>query len=67
MKQSPYSPGYPLDGAPGMDAKLLATYRKTFSEMYNDADFIADAKKGRMELDPHSGEEVQEIVKGSFD
>jgi tripartite-type tricarboxylate transporter receptor subunit TctC len=56
----------PFVGPPGMDAKLLATYRKAFTEMYNDADFIADAKKSRMELDPHSGEEVQEIVKGTL-
>ena len=56
----------PFVGAPGMDAKLLATYRKAFTEMYNDADFLADAKKSRMELDPHSGEEVQEIVKGTL-
>jgi tripartite-type tricarboxylate transporter receptor subunit TctC len=56
----------PFVGPPEMNAKLLATYRKAFTEIYNDADFLADAQKSRMELEPHSGEEVQEIVKGTL-
>jgi tripartite-type tricarboxylate transporter receptor subunit TctC len=56
----------PFVGPPDMDSGLLATYRKAFTAMYNDPDFIADAKKSRMELEPHSGEEVQEIVKGTL-
>jgi tripartite-type tricarboxylate transporter receptor subunit TctC len=56
----------PFVAPPQMDGKLVATYRQAFAAMYQDVDFLADAKKNRMELDPHTGDEVQEIVKGTL-
>ena len=49
-----------------MDPKLVATYRQAFTAMTLNDDFLADAKKGRMELEPHTGEEVQAIVAGTL-
>lgn len=56
----------PFVGAPQMDPKQVAVYRQAFTAMTRNDDFLADAKKGRMELEPHTGEEVQQIVAGTL-
>jgi tripartite-type tricarboxylate transporter receptor subunit TctC len=56
----------PFVGPPDMPPALLALYRRSFEAMYRDADFLADAAKNRMELEPHSGAEVQAIVAGTL-
>jgi tripartite-type tricarboxylate transporter receptor subunit TctC len=42
--------------------EVLAAYRKAFDEMIKDAEFIADADKRRLVLDPVGGAEVQDNV-----
>jgi hypothetical protein len=36
--------------------------RKAFVETLKDPDFIADAKKSRLDTDPLTGEEIEKIV-----
>ena len=56
----------PFVGPPQLPPALLAIYRAAFTAMYQNADFLADAAAGHMELEPHSGAEVQEIVAGTL-
>ena len=57
----------PFVGPPQLPPALLATYPFAFTAMYNDRDFLADASQEfGMELEPHSGAEVQQIVAGTL-
>ena len=56
----------PFVGAPQMNPKQVAVYRQAFTAMTKNDDFLADAQKSRMELEPHTGEEVQAIVAGTL-
>ncbi|MGE0746040.1 MAG: Bug family tripartite tricarboxylate transporter substrate binding protein [Rhodospirillales bacterium] len=47
---------------PGVPADRAAALRKAFADTMKDRDFIAEAEKRKMDLDPMSGEEVQKIV-----
>ncbi len=47
---------------PGLPADRVRTLRSAFMAMINDADFLAEIKKGDAELNPLSGEELQKIV-----
>ena len=40
--------------------------RKAFVESLKDPEFIADAKKSRLDTDPLTGEEVEKIVRQLF-
>ena len=52
----------PFAGPPGLPPEILALYRKAFADMEKDAAFIEDAKKGGVDLDPLSGEEIAKIA-----
>lgn len=43
-----------------------AVLRKAFLDTLNDAAFRADAEKGRLDIEPVSGEEIERIVHGLF-
>jgi hypothetical protein len=40
--------------------------RKAFVDTLNDAEFLADAKKSRLDTDPLTGEEIEKIVGALF-
>jgi tripartite-type tricarboxylate transporter receptor subunit TctC len=40
--------------------------RKAFMDTMKDPEFLADAKKSKLDIDPLSGEEVQKMVAGMF-
>jgi tripartite-type tricarboxylate transporter receptor subunit TctC len=40
--------------------------RQAFLDTYKDADFLAEAKKASLDLDPVTGEEMEQIVAGLF-
>jgi hypothetical protein len=44
----------------------VAILRKAFIDTLNDPEFKADAAKGRLDVEPVSGEEVERIVHGLF-
>jgi hypothetical protein len=41
--------------------------RKAFMNTMRDREFLADAKKSNISIDPSSGEEVEKLVSGIFD
>jgi len=40
--------------------------RKAFMDTMKDPDFLAEARKSKLDLDPLSGEEVENLVRGFF-
>ena len=56
----------PFAGPPKLAPELLEMYRSAFTAMYGDAEFLADAAKNRMDLEPRPGSEVAAIVAGTL-
>jgi tripartite-type tricarboxylate transporter receptor subunit TctC len=54
----------PYAAPPGIPPELLAAYRTAFNAMVKDPEFLAEAEKQRLDVDPQSGEEVAKIVAG---
>lgn len=53
----------PVLAPPDVPAERVAVLRKAFMEMANDPDFIADAAKMKLEVNPSSSESVEEVIK----
>jgi tripartite-type tricarboxylate transporter receptor subunit TctC len=51
---------------PGTPKPLVETLRKAFSATLKDPEFLADAKKARLDIDPIDGESIANEVKGLF-
>jgi len=54
--------GRPFVVAPGVPADRVAVLRAAFDATMKDADFLAEAKKQRMEIDPVSGAEINALL-----
>jgi tripartite-type tricarboxylate transporter receptor subunit TctC len=52
--------------APGTPKDRVQMLRKAFMEVLQDKEFIADAKKSKLDTDPLTGEEVEKIVATLF-
>ena len=52
----------PFAGPPGLPPAILTAFRKAFEAMEKDKEFIEDATKGGVDLDPLSGDEVAKIA-----
>jgi len=48
--------------APGTPPDRVKTLREAYSRSMKDPELIAEAKKGRMDMDPTSGEELQTLI-----
>jgi tripartite-type tricarboxylate transporter receptor subunit TctC len=54
--------GRPYMAPPGVPAERAAALRKAFDEMVKDPAFLAEAMKGRLEITPISGVELQQLL-----
>ena len=54
--------GRPLFTTPGVPPERVTALRRAFDATMKDPEFLADAKKAELDLNPVSGEEVQRIV-----
>jgi tripartite-type tricarboxylate transporter receptor subunit TctC len=54
--------GRPIAGPPDMPAARLATLRKAFMDTMADPEFLADAQKTNVDIDPATGEQVGELL-----
>ncbi len=54
--------GRPLAFAGGVPADRVAAVRKAFDETMRDADFLKEAEKLQIEVDPVRGEDMQKVV-----
>ena len=59
--------GRPLVAPPGMPAERIAILRDAYSRAMNDAELVAEANKGRMDMDPSTGQELQKLLKDVMD
>jgi tripartite-type tricarboxylate transporter receptor subunit TctC len=55
--------GRPFLGPPGIPPDRLQALRKAFMDTMHDKDFLADAEKSQLEINPVDGEELQKLVK----
>ena len=55
--------GRPYLAPPELPADRVALLRKAFSDTMKDKDFLTDAEKSQLEINPVSGEEVEKLVK----
>ena len=51
---------------PGTPKLLVQTLRKGLIDTLRDPEFVADAKKSKLEIDPIGGEDVEREIKGLF-
>jgi tripartite-type tricarboxylate transporter receptor subunit TctC len=55
--------GRPYLAPPNLPADRLATLRQAFMDTMTDKDFVADADKAGIEINPVSGADVEKLVK----
>ncbi|MBI4528272.1 MAG: hypothetical protein HY695_31140 [Deltaproteobacteria bacterium] len=51
---------------PGTPKELVQVLRRSFSDTMHDRDFLADAKKSNLNIDPMTGEELEKTAAGFF-
>jgi tripartite-type tricarboxylate transporter receptor subunit TctC len=54
--------GRPIYSTPDVPKDRVAALRKAFDETMKDQQFVSDAKQGKLDLDPVSGERLQQVV-----
>ena len=54
--------GRPFVGPPGIPDDRVAALRKAFMDTMKDPEFLAEAEKGKLEITPVAGEEIQKLV-----
>jgi tripartite-type tricarboxylate transporter receptor subunit TctC len=55
--------GRPIAAPPGVPAAILETLRTAFMRTMYDPDFLEDARKGNLDIDPASGAEVEKLLR----
>jgi tripartite-type tricarboxylate transporter receptor subunit TctC len=63
---SPAAIGYAFAMAPAVPADRVATLRKAFDAMMKDPELKADAAKAKLDLDPVSGEQLEQSIQAMF-
>jgi tripartite-type tricarboxylate transporter receptor subunit TctC len=58
----PQGLGRSFAAPPGLPPERLKTLRDAFTATMKDAAFLADAEKGKLDISPQTGEEVQKLV-----
>jgi len=59
--------GRPMMVTPGTPADRVKILRDAYVKTLSDPDVLEEAKKGRMDVDPATGEELEALVKEIFD
>lgn len=63
----PQEMGRPHVAPPGIPADRLQILRKAFDETMTDPEFLADAKKMQMMIEPMTGSEMDALIKKAYD
>ena len=58
--------GRPFVAPPNVPADRVAVLRQAFMDTMKDKDFLAEADKMQLEINPVSGEEVEKLVKDVY-
>jgi tripartite-type tricarboxylate transporter receptor subunit TctC len=59
--------GRPMMATPGTPPERVKILREAYAKVLNDPEALVEAKKGRMDVEPTSGEELESLVKEIFD
>ena len=59
--------GRPLVAVPGTPAERVKTLRDAYSKAMKDPELVAEANKGRMDMDPSTGEQLQRLMNEVMD
>lgn len=59
--------GRPIVATPGTPPDRLKTLREAFNKAMKDPDLLAEAQKGRMDVDPESGENLEKLANRVLD
>ncbi|HEV8340957.1 MAG TPA: tripartite tricarboxylate transporter substrate-binding protein [Candidatus Binatia bacterium] len=51
---------------PGTSKELVKLLRKAFMDTLKDTEFLAEARKGNLDIEPVTGEEIEAVVNGLF-
>lgn len=54
--------GRPIIATPGTPPEAVATLRQSLMQVLKDPELISEAKKGRMDIDPETGEGLQKLA-----
>lgn len=60
---APISLGRPFLAPPGIPAERVAILRTALADTWSDPEFLADAARQKLQIDPLAAEEVTEIVR----
>ncbi|MFT5540280.1 MAG: tripartite-type tricarboxylate transporter receptor subunit TctC [Alphaproteobacteria bacterium] len=66
LKMAAYETGYPVYAPPGVPAERVALLRKAFAATSRDPEYLADAKRSRVEVNPIPGAKVAQIVADAY-
>jgi len=55
--------GRPLAGPPGVPRERLAILRKAFQDTLRDKEFLAEAERSNLDVDPATGEQAEELLR----
>lgn len=66
VKMASYEVGYPVFAPPGTPKDRVAILQKAHMDTYKDKDYLADAAKSRVEVDPLTGAEVYKLLHDAF-
>jgi tripartite-type tricarboxylate transporter receptor subunit TctC len=58
--------GRPLVAPPGVPAERVAALRAAFAATMTDADFLAEAQRLQLEIDPLGGEAIAKLLAGAY-
>jgi tripartite-type tricarboxylate transporter receptor subunit TctC len=56
------SMAYPFMAPPGIPSDRLAALRRAFDQTMEDTEFLADARRQKLEIDPVVGEEIEALI-----
>ena len=59
--------GRPMVAAPGTPADRVKMLREAYGKAMKDPELIAEANKGKMDMDPSTGEDLQILLKEIMD
>ncbi|HVH90994.1 MAG TPA: hypothetical protein VM783_06385, partial [Candidatus Acidoferrum sp.] len=59
--------GRPIFAGPGTAAEHTKQLRSAFEQALKDPELLAEAKKGRMDVDPESGESLEKLANRILD
>jgi tripartite-type tricarboxylate transporter receptor subunit TctC len=66
VANAPLAFGRPFVLPPGVPAERVAAWRKAFLDSYRDPAFIADAARLEIDIDPSTGEEMQDMLARAY-